>query len=424
VDYRYVIVGGGMAADAAAKAARKADHEGNVLVICAESDEPYRRPPLTKGLWNGDDPAKVALHTAQQGVDLVLGDAAVAIDLGARAVALSSGRSVHYERLLLATGAEARSLPLVPVGGPVLAYRHLADYREARKRAGPGKRVLVVGGGFIGSELAAGLRRAGADVHMAFREQAISALRFPAELADAVTNDYRERGVNVHVGTSVAAAEVAADCVAVTLSDGTEDRFDLVVVGIGAAPNVALARSAGLEVDNGIVVDEHLRASRAAPAGGGAAHTDGYLGVYAAGDVASFPWPRPFSRGRIEHEDNAVTMGAHAGREMAASFFAGQPGTGNTASVDVAEAPFAHFPFFYSDLFDNGYEAVGTLDSRLETVCDWRKPYAEGVVYYLEGDLVKGVLLWNTWGQVDEARDLILASQPVARERLTGRLPR
>src|SRR5690606_6765190 len=116
-------------------------------------------------------------------------------------------------------------------------------------------------------------------------------------------------------------------------------------------------------------------------------------------------------RSRIEHEDAAVTMGAHAGRQMVAAARGEEP------------APYEHLPFFYSDLFADGYEAVGRLDARLETVEDWRRPYEEGVVYYLEGDRVVGVLLWNTWGQVDAARELVLADVPVDLSSLVGRLP-
>src|SRR5690606_32885773 len=236
-------------------------------------------------------------------------------------------------------------------GGPVLAYRNLCDYREARTRSGPGRRALVVGGGFIGSELAAGLTRDGTRVHMVFQEDAISGLRFPAAIASAVTDDYRERGVTIHARSSVAGADIGEEGVSVALTDGTEERFDMVAVGVGAEPNSALARSSGLMVDDGVVVDEHLRVMRAEPEGGDG--TD--LGIFAAGDVASFPWPRPFSRGRIEHEDNAVSMGAHAGRQMVASFHAQETDAPrNTAGPK--ETPYTHLPFFYSDLFDNGYE--------------------------------------------------------------------
>lgn len=421
MDYRYVIVGGGMAADAAVKSVRRADPPGSLLLVSAEADAPYRRPPLSKGLWNGDDLAKIGLGTGERGADLVLGDPVVALNVDTRELQLTSGRSVRYQRLLLATGASPRTLPPLPPGGPVLPYRSLSDFREAEARSGPGRRALVVGGGFIGSEVAAGLSRVGTEVHMAFQEEAISSLRFPAEIAEIVTADYRQRRVRVHSSTSVTAAEIEQESAVIALSDGTEERFDLVVVGVGATPNTELASQAGLFVDDGIVVDEHLRARRDLPEGSSRV-VDPDLGVYAAGDVASFPWPRPFSRGRIEHEDNAVSMGAHAGREMVYSALSGRLEAEEEPNRLEREA-YTHFPFFYSDLFDNGYEAVGQLDSRLDTLVVWHKPGEEAVVYYLDGQVLKGILLWNTWGQVDHARDMILAADPVVRDELRGRLP-
>jgi 3-phenylpropionate/trans-cinnamate dioxygenase ferredoxin reductase subunit len=167
---------------------------------------------------------------------------------------------------------------------------------------------------------------------------------------------------------------------------------DGVVAGIGIEPNVELARAAGLEVENGIVVDASLRTS----------HPD----IFAAGDVASFANPALGVRLRVEHEDNANTMGRMAGRAM----------TRQSVSYD-------HLPFFYSDLFELGYEAVGEVDSRLETVADWKEPYREGVVYYLRDGRVRGVLLWNVWEQVDAARRLIAEPGPFRPEDLKGRLP-
>lgn len=416
MNYRYVIIGGGMAADAAAKALNRADPAGKILLISDESDAPYRRPPLSKGLWSGDDPEKAYLGTGKHDVELVLGDPAVGLDTAAHTVSLSSGRKFGYQRLLLATGARARTLPSLAVGGPVLAYRSMADFREAKRRSGPGKRVLVVGGGFIGAELAAALTLTGSKVHMAFQEEAISALRFPLDLALAVTEDYRSRGVEIHARSSIAKATTVGDVAEVELTDGTSGTYSLVILGVGAAPNDELAKAAGLRTDNGVEVDTFLRATSATDPGSWATNSS-KLGIYAAGDVASFPWTRPFARGRIEHEDNAIAMGAYAGRQMAASFNSG-------SEKAPSEEPFNHFPFFYSDLFDNGYEAVGTLDSRLETFSDWRRPYEEGVVYYLDRGLLVGVVLWNTWGQVDEARDLLLAALPIDKEKLRGRLPR
>ncbi len=400
---RYVLIGGGMAADAAAKAIREADPSGSVTLVTAEGDAPYRRPHLSKALWNGGDVAKAMLGTADRGVDVVTGRRATGIDTAARRVVLDGGEALDYDQLLIATGARARELPGLPAGGPVVAYRTLADYRAARERSGEARRALVVGGGFVGAELAAGLTNVGTEVHMVFPEEGIGAARFPRALGLALNERYRGHGVGVHAGATVERAERRGECVRARLSDGYEGEFDLVAVGIGAQPNVELVRSAGLPAEDGVSVDAALRVlgpdGRPVP------------GVFAAGDVASFPWPRPLARSRIEHEDAAVTMGAHAGRQMAAAARGEEP------------VPYEHLPFFYSDLFSDGYEAVGRLDGRLETCEDWRRPLEEGVVYYLDGGRVVGVLLWNTWGQVDAARELLLADEPVDSSSLRGRLP-
>jgi NADPH-dependent 2,4-dienoyl-CoA reductase/sulfur reductase-like enzyme len=181
--------------------------------------------------------------------------------------------------------------------------------------------------------------------------------------------------------------------VELSLSDGSLLRVEAAVAGLGVTPNTALAEQAGLKVDNGIVVDAQLRTN--------------VPDVWAAGDVANFYNPALDRRLRVEHEDAAVSMGRHAGRAMA----------GAADGYDT-------LPFFYSDLFDLGYEAVGQLDTRLTVVEDWRKPNREGVVYYLEHCRVRGVLLWNTWDQVDAARALIAEAGPFGAASLKGRLPR
>jgi NADPH-dependent 2,4-dienoyl-CoA reductase/sulfur reductase-like enzyme len=174
--------------------------------------------------------------------------------------------------------------------------------------------------------------------------------------------------------------------------DERELAADGVVAGIGIVPNVDLAQAAGLEVENGIRVDASLRTS----------HPD----IYAAGDAANFYNPALDQRLRVEHEDNANTMGRLAGQSMA----------GRAVNYD-------HLPFFYSDLFELGYEAVGEVDSRLQMVADWKDPYREGVTYYLRDGRVRGVLLWNVWEQVDAARKLIAEPGPFRPESLMGRLP-
>jgi len=163
------------------------------------------------------------------------------------------------------------------------------------------------------------------------------------------------------------------------------------VAGLGITPNTALAAAAGLAVDDGIVVDRLLRTSHPA--------------IYAAGDAARFYNPALDRQLRVEHEDNANSMGRQAGRNMAGK-----------------EEPYDHLPFFYSDLFDLGYEAVGDLDARLDLVADWQEPFREGVIYYLRDGRVRGVLLWNVWGQVDAARELIAAREPRTPDDLRGRI--
>jgi NADPH-dependent 2,4-dienoyl-CoA reductase/sulfur reductase-like enzyme len=237
----------------------------------------------------------------------------------------------------------------------------------------------------------------GEKVAMAFPGSGIGGHLFPADLAQFLNDFYREKGVEVLAGTRVTGWEVRRGK-PVLKARGEQhqgDReivADVVVAGLGIQPNVELAQAAGLEVGDGIRVDRGLRTS----------HPD----VYAAGDVANFYNPALDKRLRVEHEDNANTMGRLAGQAMA----------GRTVSYD-------HLPSFYSDLFELGFEAVGEVDARLETVADWKEPYREGVVYYLRGGRVRGVLLWNVWEQVDAARKLIAEVGPFRAEDLRGRLP-
>lgn len=407
---RYLIVGGGQAAAAAAKAIRKGDPTGSLTLVTDEAHPPYKRPPLSKGLWKGEHFESLDLKTGVLNAELILGRSAQNLAVAARVVTLDDGTNIGYDRLLLATGARARRLPNLPDSEMVVSYRTLADYEQVRSVAGEGRHVVVIGGGFIGSEMAAALRLAGCEVSMVFPEDAIGAGRFPPALAHSVSAYYRERGIRLHPKRGVASGVSKEDNLSLTLDDGTELSADLIVVGIGATPNDELASAAGLLTDDGVVVDEQLRAVMANEPGGEP------LGIYAAGDVASFKWPGLGRRMRIEHEDNAYSMGAAAGRAMVASLQAG--------SANGTPNPYQHLPFFYSDLFDRGYEAVGLLDTRLEVVEDWREPLREGVVYYLDDDQVKGVLLWNTWGQVDEARDLIASTERFSSAELMGRLPR
>jgi 3-phenylpropionate/trans-cinnamate dioxygenase ferredoxin reductase subunit len=374
---RYLIVGGGMTGDAAAKSIREHDPEASIRLVGAESQPPYARPPLTKGLWLGSDEAKIWRNTADADVDLRLGRRIVELDLAARRATDDAGETHEWDRLLLATGGRPR---LLPGAEGVVHYRTLDDYRAIRAGTEEGSRVVVVGGGFIGSELAASLTAAGRQVTLVFPEPGIAARVLPAPLSAFVAGYYREKGVQVLAEESV----VAAGAHGVRTGSGQTLEADAVVAGLGIEPSTELAEAAGIAVDNGILVDAF-----------GA--VEGHPDVFAAGDVASFPAAALGRRMRVEHEDHAKTHGKVVGANMA----------GAGISYD-------HLPFFYSDMFDLGYEAVGEVDARLATVESWKVPNREGVVAYVDdAGLPRGFLFWNVWDRVEWGRELIRAGQPV-----------
>jgi 3-phenylpropionate/trans-cinnamate dioxygenase ferredoxin reductase subunit len=386
--YKYLIIGGGMTGDAAAHGIRSVDSDGSIGLIGAEPDRPYNRPPLTKGLWKGDALDSI-WRKAPDGVSSHFGVRIVSVDPGKKQATDAKGGSYSWEKLLLATGG----VPRTPFGESdgIIYYRTLADYRRLRADTEKGERFAIVGGGFIGSEIAAALAMNHKRVTMVLRGKEIGEHLFPPALAHFISEQYRQKGVELLIGKEVSQIEQRGKQFGVKLKTGEDIPVDAVVAGAGIEPNVELARKAGLTIENGIVVDELLRTSN--------------QDIYAAGDVASFFNPALGKRIRVEHEDNANTMGKAAGQNMA--------GTGES---------YRHLPFFYSDLFEFGYEAVGELDSRLETFADWKQPNKEGVVYYLRDGRVRGVLLWNVWGKVDVARELIAKPGPFNAENLKGRL--
>lgn len=392
-EYRYLIVGGGMAADAAVKGIRELDRTGTIGLVSADEDAPYERPPLSKGLWKDQAVESIWRKSAARSATPHLRRTVELLDLHHKVATDHHGTAYRFEKLLLATGGAPRRLSFG--GAPVIYFRTLADYRSLRALCEQGERFAVIGGGFIGSEVAAALAINGKKVTMIFPDEALCGRVFPPDLAGFVGDYYREKGVEVLSGQTVTGLEMSRGFPAIRLQSGRILEVDGIVAGLGITPNTLLARSAGLATDNGIVVDAMLRTT----------HHD----VFAAGDVASFHNPALDRRICVEHEDNANAMGLQAGRNMAG-----------------AEKPYTHLPFFYSDLFDLGYEAVGELDARLEVVADWKTPFREGVVYYLRDGRVRGVLLWNVWGQVDKARDLIGSPQvfhPEALRGLLGNLP-
>jgi NADPH-dependent 2,4-dienoyl-CoA reductase/sulfur reductase-like enzyme len=388
--YDYLIIGGGMTAASAVDGIREVDPTGAIGLIGAELDAPYDRPPLSKALWKGKSLDTIWRELEHPGLKLHLGRTVKKIVPKDKRVVDDKGEVFTYGKLLLATGGRPR---LLSFGGERIVYfRTVADYRWLRAMADHGGKFAVIGGGFIGAEIAASLASLGSKVVMIFPGKGICGHIFPEALSQFVSTYYEQKGVELVRGEKIAGMTTRGNQHVLKKAANREFVVDGVVAGVGIEPNVELARSIGLEVENGIVVDEFLRTSQ----------TD----IFAAGDVASFQNPALGKRLRVEHEDNANTMGRAAGRNMAGR-----------------SEPYRHLPFFYSDMFELGYEAVGEVDSRLETFADWKELNKEGVIYYLKDGRVRGVLLWNVWGQVDAARALIAEAGPFTAATLKGRLP-
>jgi 3-phenylpropionate/trans-cinnamate dioxygenase ferredoxin reductase component len=387
--YDYLIVGAGMTADAAAHGIRERDSAGSIGILGAESHPPYDRPPLSKKAWTGKPLDAIWRKTQETGAELILDTRAVAGDLSSHTITDAAGTTYRYRKLLLATGGAPRRLPGAP--DDVIYFRTLDDYRRLRAIADRKAHVLVIGGGFIGSEIACALAKTGSRTTLAFSGPAIGAHVYPPALAQHLNAYYAEHGVEILADEKVAGVTKAGATFTVSMQGGRTVSADAVVAGLGIEPATELGKALGLEVDDGIVVDAQLRAK--AP------------DVYAAGDVARCYSPALGVRRRVEHEDNANVMGKHAGRNMAG-----------------AADGYEYLPYFYSDLFDLGYEAVGELDARLDMVEDWQEPFRKGVVYYVKAGRVRGVLLWNTWDRVEDARKLIVSGETFSASALAGRI--
>jgi 3-phenylpropionate/trans-cinnamate dioxygenase ferredoxin reductase component len=389
--FPYLIIGGGMAADAAVRGIRQADPDRAIGMIGKEPDPPYNRPPLSKGLWKtAPRPmplSRIWRNTASLGVDMRLGREVVQLDPANKTVRDSQGDEYTYEKLLLANGGEPIKLNLDDER--VVYFRTLKDYLRLRDLVEVCKTFAVIGGGFIGSELAAVLAAQGKDVVMIFPEDGIGARVLPTSISTYLNTTFRERGVRVLNGHLVKTIEPRAGGVTLHTNQGSSLSVEGVVAGLGIRPSTGLARSAGLETGNGILVDPYLRTS----------HPD----IFSAGDVSNFYNPLLDIRMRVEHEEHANLSGQTAGLGMA-----GQP------------AAYEHLPSVYSTLFDLSYDAVGDLNPTLQIVYDWQEPFRKGAAYYMQGQRVRGVLLWNLPRGLDTARQLIANPGPISHSDLVG----
>ena len=391
--YKYIIIGGGMTGSAALKALKESDPQGRIAMFSDEPYEPYDRPPLSKGLWAGKDPEKIFHKLPEHGFDLFLSTKITEIDPDQQTIIDDKGHEYNYQKLLLATGGQPIQLPDVPKG--VIAYRTLEDYKTLQTQLKPESEVCVIGGGFIGSEMSAALNQNGHHVTMIFPETGISSLRFPDDLALFLNDYYHEKGVKVLYDCLVQTITKSDDKFKVIYKNVKDDsvaegKFDKVIIGVGLKPNVALAKAANLDIDDGIVVDEYLQTSDP--------------NIFAAGDVAFFKNMSLDKKTRVEHENHANQSGKLVARNMA----------GQKEKYD-------HFPFFYSDLFDLGYEAIGELDKDLEILSDWVEPYRKGTIYYLSEGKIRGIIFWNLWGKVHEGGKLIQEGKTFGESELVGR---
>jgi 3-phenylpropionate/trans-cinnamate dioxygenase ferredoxin reductase component len=383
--YEYIIIGGGLTGSAAVDGIRERDPHGSILLLGAEPHLPYNRPPLSKDLWFGKETVEnIFTHPeawyADNGVEVKLETRVEEIEPSVRVVTDHQGEAFSYAKLLLATGGTPRTLD-IPGGDfeDILYYRTLADYGALREKAQAGKSAVVIGGGFIGSEIAAALQSSGVQVTMVFRGPGMVSRVFPADLAASVRASFIEHGVRILDDTPAEFTESGGRFTTVTKA-GERIESDMIVAGIGILPNQELAADAGIECENGVIVDEFQQTQ--------------VPNVYAAGDVAQFPYKALDQMMRIEHWDHARKHGKQAGLNMAG-----------------AEQPYEYLPYFFSDLFEVGYEAVGEADASLETFAVWQEEFKTGIVYYLRDRKVRGVMACNVWKKMKPSRELITSGR-------------
>lgn len=390
-----IIVGGGLAGGTAAATLRAEGFDGEVTLVADEPHAPYQRPPLSKGYLAGrEGQDAVILHPAEwyaeQRIELITGVAATALDPAARTLALGDGRTLAYDGMLLATGASPRRLPLPGLELPGVHQLRRLDDSDALAAAlrGGGRRLVLIGSGWIGMEVAATARELGNDVVVLERDRVPLAAALGARLGAEFARMHVEHGVDLR--TSVAVERiVGAERAEGVVVDGQTVAADLVLVGVGAVPNLGLAQTAGLELDNGIAVDAALRTS--AP------------GVWAAGDVANAYHPVVKRRMRSEHWANALAAGEVAARSM----------LGEDAVHDA-------IPYFYTDQYDLGMELSGypPLMADAELVIRGDLAAREYIAFWIASGRVVGGMNVNTWDVNETVQQLIRSEASVDPQRL------
>jgi 3-phenylpropionate/trans-cinnamate dioxygenase ferredoxin reductase component len=384
----FIIVGASLAGAKAAEELRKQGFDGRVVLIGAEPQRPYERPPLTKDYLRGESPReKVYVHAegfyAEQRIELFTGATVTAIDPAASTLTVDDGRELGFDRLLLTLGAEPRRIAIAGADlGGVYYLRTLADCDALRERLDAGGRVVVVGAGWIGSEFAASARQRGLEVTVIDPLELPNERIFGPEIGGFYRDVHDQHGVELLLGEGVDSFEGNDAVERVLTAAGRTVECDFAVVGIGVSPRAELARDAGLEVDNGILVDEKLRTS--AP------------NVFAAGDVANAWNPFFEQRIRVEHWANALNQGPAAARAM----------LGEPVSYD-------RIPYFYSDQYDVGMEYSGYAPRWDEVVFRGDPAGGEFVAFWLQDRRVLAGMNVNVWDVNEHVQALIRSRRPV-----------
>jgi 3-phenylpropionate/trans-cinnamate dioxygenase ferredoxin reductase component len=381
-DRTHVIVGASLAGAKAAETLRSEGFDGRVVLVGAETERPYERPPLSKDYLRGEvGREKVYVHPegfyAEHDIDLRLGRTVEGLDTSASELELDDGERLRYDRLLLTTGAEPRRLSIPGAGLDGVHYlRSVQDSDALRARLDRGGAVVVVGAGWIGSEVAASARQRGLEVTVVEPASLPLERVLGAELGAIYRDIHADHGVRMLLGTGVEAFEGETAVERVRTSDGRELGCDFVVVGVGVEPRIQLAERAGIEVDDGILVDDHLQTS--------------LPGVFAAGDVASAHHPFYGERIRVEHWANALNQGPAAARSM----------LGHSAAYD-------RLPYFFSDQYDVGMEYTGFARSWDRVVFRGDPVTREFVAFWITADRVVAGMNVNVWEVTDSIKRLI-----------------
>jgi 3-phenylpropionate/trans-cinnamate dioxygenase ferredoxin reductase subunit len=377
---RVVIVGANLTGGTAAAALREAGFDGEVILIGEEPHPPYERPPLSKEYLRGEQPFEKGLVRPEgwfeeQGIETRFGVRAERVDPREGVVALQGGERVPYHALLLATGGRPRTLP-GPPGDRVLYLRTIEDAERIRAHLEAGSHLVIVGGGFIGAEVAASARMLGLGVTVLERHEAPLVRAIGPEIGRVYAEIHREHGVDLRTGEGVEGVQETAEGVVVRTTTGAVIEGDVVVVGVGIQPNVELAEAAGLEVDNGIAVDEFCRTS--------------VEGIFAAGDVANHYHPVFGRRIRVEHYDNALKQGTAAARNM-------------LEQDEVFDDPH----WFWSDQYEYNLQYAGFAHEWDEIVVRGSLEDRDFVAFYLKDGVILAALGLNRGGDVRRAMKLI-----------------